>query len=212
MKNFLSDHAKIRLAERSRLPEEDLLRLLNGEYSVTVSVQPGSSRLLKLIYSEPDAAHLVVVHDTVTGGVVTILHLDYEGDRVWRATKKELKLAKRLAATLPGSRIGKPVVKFLCHLVVIWLSSDSRTMRSGGGTHRFEQAPRSAEYALGDAEFVRKLLIGCQERKIPLEAVEEIILLDKDQHLVVKIPWNLLDNFRDDAQICDESVASDRRP
>jgi hypothetical protein len=200
MKNFLSDHAKIRLAERSRLTEEDLLELLDNQLCVTVGVLTCSSRFYKLIYSRPDAAHLVVVHDMVKGGVVTILHLDHEGERVWRVTKKELKRAKQLGSSA-GAGVDHnipPLPGVLCWINLILNPGGFRTFRASCGTYRFAEMPTNADDALRDPGFVEELSRRLQERKIPMEAVEEILLTDKDQHIVLRLPWHVLENFPDD--------------
>lgn len=208
MKNFLSDHAKIRLAERSRLTEEALLRLINRQLCVTVSVQAGSPRLLKLIYSEPDAAYLVIVHDVVTCGVVTILNLDYEGERACKVSKKELRQAKGLAAAMPGSCIGKLPAGSRSYIVAIWISSGFQSVVVECGSHFFAEEPRDAEDALGHPGFMEKLLNRMRKNKVPFEAVEEILLTDRDRHIVLRLPWHTLENFRGNVRMNDESAQS----
>jgi hypothetical protein len=198
MKNFLSDHAKIRLKERSRITEEALLRLLDRQLSVTVGGMPSSCRLYRLIYSTPDAAHLVVVHDMVMSGVVTILHHDCEGGRIWRVSKKELKRAKRLASALPGSCLANPPASSRLHIVVIWISSGFQSVVVECGSHFFAEKPRDTEDALGHPGFMEKLLNRMRKNKVPVEAVEEILLTDCDRHIVLRLPWHVLENFRED--------------
>jgi hypothetical protein len=199
MKNFLSDHARIRLKERTSLTEDVLIRLLNSQYCVTVSVQPFSNLLHKLIYSEPDARHFVVVHDVVTGKVITILHLDYEGERAWKVTKKELKLAVRLAspASLGMYRPNPPRPGVRCLINLILYPSGFRPVRAACGSHRFAEMPRDADAALRDPGFVEKISSSFQEKLIPFEEVEEILLTDSDHHVVLRLPWNVLEKVMD---------------
>ncbi|MEI6195194.1 MAG: hypothetical protein WCS42_12775 [Verrucomicrobiota bacterium] len=73
----LTQHAAIRLSERSKLSPESLTRLLDNGVTIPVALQNGGRHAKRLLYSSPDHAWLIVVQDADDGGILTVMPLDY---------------------------------------------------------------------------------------------------------------------------------------
>lgn len=105
----LSDHAKIRLAERSQLDEMTLVAMLNQQMGRKISVTKCRSHLAhRLYWSSADQDFYVAIQDVVTGTVLTLLTLSmyeafYPGVACVKAQRKVMNQAI-LAGYAPPER------------------------------------------------------------------------------------------------------------
>ena len=146
--------------------------------------------------------HFVAIQDVATGEVITILPIDYHENLAWQISEKKLRQAVfRLSPTMhsalyPAKKTAPaPGIKFYISLVLY--SPGLRVTRKNFGSHRFSERPAKADDALGDPEFVEKLIQRFRERQVPILTVEEILLADQKHDYLLTIPWNTLANFQD---------------
>lgn len=212
MEPRLTYHAAQRLDERTTLFEDELLRLIHNGRCVIVGIEPYTNRLHKLIYSEPDKTHFVAIQDMATGEVITILPIDYHENLAWKISAKKLKQAVfRVSPTLysalyPAEEAAlAPGIK--CNITLVFHSPGLRAIRKNFGSHRFSERPTNADDALGDPDFVEKLIHRFRERQVPISTVEEILLADQKHDYLLTIPWDTLANFQDDIESSEQDGA-----
>lgn len=70
-------HARERADQRLSIPDDELADMLDWGLTVTIKEETGSTRAHRLFYSHPDQQCFVVVQDTRTKTVVTILPVDF---------------------------------------------------------------------------------------------------------------------------------------
>ena len=179
--------------ERTTLYEDELFGLIDNRRCVIVGIEPYTNRLHKLIYSVSDKAHFVAIQDMATGEVITILPIDYHENLAWKISQKKLKQAVfRVSPSLhavlyPAEETAlAPGIK--CNISLIFHSPGLRPIRKNFGSHRFSERPANADDALGDPEFVEKLIQRFRERQVEISAVEEIFLADQKHDYLLTIP------------------------
>lgn len=79
----LRNHASLRIGQRLRISEQEVLDILKYDICVTIHVEKGTNVVQKLFFSTPDKAWFVAVINIVTRQVITVtpFHRD-EGSRV----------------------------------------------------------------------------------------------------------------------------------
>ncbi len=208
MEARLTKHATQRLAERTTLTHDKLFGLIHNQLCVIVGIEPFSNRLHKLIYSESDKTHFVVIQDMANGEVITILPLDYHENLAWKISEKKLQLAVfKVSPELHSSlypeeeAANDPSIRCSFQLTLFLNSPGLQSIRKSFGSHQFSKRPTSADDALSDPEFVDKLMQRFSERQIPIRAVEHILLADSKHDYILIIPWVTLESFEDDIEI-----------
>lgn len=74
---LLTTHAKARLAERSKMHEEELLdQLNNGNVGIKLGVSKETNLAHRLVWSEADNNHIVIIQDVINGSVLTVLTIE----------------------------------------------------------------------------------------------------------------------------------------
>lgn len=96
MFTFFSKHALQRLAERTSVPPESFVDLLEKKIFINVGNAPGFNREHLLFYSPEDNNFFVAVRDYLTGTVVTVLPLDFHENLAWRIKPDDCDRAKSL--------------------------------------------------------------------------------------------------------------------
>lgn len=71
----LTEHARIRIAERFRMPPEALVAALDSLKAKRLGVSWDTRMAHFLVWSQVDGAHAVAIQNVVTGQVVTVLTL-----------------------------------------------------------------------------------------------------------------------------------------
>ena len=174
-------------------------RLLDQNLTVSVGVEPFTRRRHRLLYSEPDKAHFVVIQDFETGEVVTLLPIDYHENLAWQLSQKSLRKAvwlvsPQLCQMFYGvSPVPAPGSK--CQVTGVFFAEGMSSRNYHLGSHRFERLPENPEDALADEGFIEKLLTKVQKKGLKLESLEEIVLFEERSGAVCKIPWHVIDGF-----------------
>lgn len=88
-RDIFSEHALIRIKERTKLSGHAIAQLLDGHYVVVMGAKPGLHRNHILFYSEPDDDYFIIIQDALDGTCVTVLPLDYHGNLAWNATPSQ---------------------------------------------------------------------------------------------------------------------------
>lgn len=94
-----SQHAFIRIAQRSVLSCEEIAEILDQKRCLSVGKAPGFNREHWLFYSPEDHCCFVAIQDMMSGTVVTILPTDYHKKLAWEINPADCERAKGLATT-----------------------------------------------------------------------------------------------------------------
>lgn len=105
-----SQHAFLRLKQRSSLFCEEVSALLDSGLTVNVGSEVACNRDHLLFYSSQDDCCLIAIQDVLTGKVVTILPLDYHENLAWPVSDAQQEKAKALAMTLTRKGPSKQAV------------------------------------------------------------------------------------------------------
>jgi len=104
-----SHHARKRIAQRCKLDERRLIKMLDQGLCVDLGRKPGCDRRHWLFFSIPDQHAFVALRDDTTGTMVTVLPLDYHETLAWQVTATQIEQARLLAArrtsVLPDLRL-----------------------------------------------------------------------------------------------------------
>ncbi len=93
---YFSKHAFKRMAQRTKLPCEEVARILDQGLTLNTGRKPGFNRNHLLFYSIIDDDFFVAIQDEVTGTVVTVLPLDYHANLAWRISAEDCSKAKKI--------------------------------------------------------------------------------------------------------------------
>jgi hypothetical protein len=94
-----SQHAFVRIAQRSALSCEEIAEILDQKRCISVGKAPGFNREHWLFYSPEDCCCFVAIQDMMSGTVVTILPLDYHKKLAWEINPADCARAKELVTT-----------------------------------------------------------------------------------------------------------------
>lgn len=92
--SFLSDHADLRVAQRTSLSPNEITEQIDRRACLSLGCVPGFNKEHLLLYSAPDDACFVVVRDTLCGTVITVLPLNYHD--AWPVSDAQCDQAKGL--------------------------------------------------------------------------------------------------------------------
>jgi hypothetical protein len=92
-----SQHAFIRIAQRTALSCEEIAEILDQKRCISVGKAPGFNREHWLFYSIKDQCCFVAIQDTMSGTVITILPMDYHKTLAWEINSTDCEQAKKLA-------------------------------------------------------------------------------------------------------------------
>ena len=92
---ILSNHAKSRLSERFEIDEANLLDQINhGDMGVKLGVSTESHLVHRLIWSDLDNDHIVLIQDVINGVILTVLTIEmYKRDYSDRVDEKKISRA-----------------------------------------------------------------------------------------------------------------------
>lgn len=93
-----SRHALKRIEQRTSLTYLEIAKILDCHMFVDIGREPGFNREHRLFYNIKDSAHFIAIQDIHTGGVVTILPLDYHENISWKIKGNQLKAAQLIAS------------------------------------------------------------------------------------------------------------------
>lgn len=95
-KSVFTYHAYVRLRERFKITDVKLLELLNtGMLGMRLGISRETHLIHRLLWSEEDQDHIVVVQNVVNGEILTLLTVDmYRRDYPTQLSDKKLKKAK----------------------------------------------------------------------------------------------------------------------
>jgi hypothetical protein len=96
----LSRHARVRVRQRARLSDAQVLRLIERGLCVRTGIAPASNREHPAFDSQPDDAVFVAIHDDLRGRLVTVLPLAYHRQLAWEVSMADQARAKAL---VPGA-------------------------------------------------------------------------------------------------------------
>lgn len=92
-----SQHAFVRIAQRSALSCEEIAEILDQKRCISVGKAPGFNREHWLFYSLDDQCCFVAIQDTMSGTVITVLPMDYHKKLAWEVKSTDCAHAKKLA-------------------------------------------------------------------------------------------------------------------
>jgi len=92
----LTIHAKIRLHERFKMAEEELLDQMDAKLYVPLSREKTSTKVYRLIYSRDDAGWIVVIQDYYNKEIISVLPPKYFEDKNRKLKPEERREAKRI--------------------------------------------------------------------------------------------------------------------
>lgn len=96
-----SRHAFERIEQRTKLPCEEIARILDRKLALNTGRKPGFNRNHLLFYSAPDDDFYVAIQDGLTGTIVTVLPLDYHANLAWSVPPEDCIKAKKLYLNAP---------------------------------------------------------------------------------------------------------------
>ncbi|WP_108651338.1 hypothetical protein [Dongshaea marina] len=99
--SHFSQHAQLRLDQRSTLTCHECAKLLDCQVFVKVGEEPGFNREHRLFYSVQDGSYYVAIQDIHTGSIVTILPPEYYRNLCWSIKDHQFIAAKEAALNPP---------------------------------------------------------------------------------------------------------------
>lgn len=93
----ITDHARLRLMQRSRLPRHVLTDMIDKREYVDFGSKPGILKKHILIYSRLDEGWYVLIRDITSGCIVTVLPEDYHDSSFIKIKESDKKSAYDLA-------------------------------------------------------------------------------------------------------------------
>lgn len=100
----ITDHARLRLMQRSRLPLHVLTDMLDKREYVDLGSKPGILKEHLLIYSRLDERWYVLIRDITSGSIVTVLPENYHDSSFIKIKESDKQSAYDLAYKGRGSR------------------------------------------------------------------------------------------------------------
>ena len=100
----ITDHARLRLMQRSRLPLHVLTDMLDKREYVDLGSKPGILKEHLLIYSRLDERWYVLIRDITSGSIVTVLPENYHDSSFIKIKESDKQSAYDLANKGRGSR------------------------------------------------------------------------------------------------------------
>lgn len=100
----ITDHARLRLTQRSRLPLYVLTDMIDKNEYVDLGSKPGILKKHILIYSRLDEGWYVLIRDITSGCIVTVLPENYHDSSFIKIKESDKKSAYDLAFKVRSSR------------------------------------------------------------------------------------------------------------
>ncbi|MBR7606734.1 hypothetical protein KC225_23875 [Klebsiella pneumoniae] len=100
----ITDHARLRLMQRSRLPLHVLTDMIDKNEYVDLGSKPGILKKHILIYSRLDEGWYVLIRDITSGCIVTVLPENYHDSSFIKIKESDKKSAYDLAFKVRSSR------------------------------------------------------------------------------------------------------------
>ncbi|WP_154974900.1 hypothetical protein [Klebsiella grimontii] len=100
----ITDHARLRLMQRSRLPLHALTDMIDKREYVDLGSKPGILKKHILIYSRLDEGWYVLIRDITSGCIVTVLPENYHDSSFIKIKESDKKSAYDLAFKVRASR------------------------------------------------------------------------------------------------------------
>lgn len=100
----ITDHARLRLMQRSRLPLHVLTDMIDKNEYVDLGSKPGILKKHILIYSRLDEGWYVLIRDITSGCIVTVLPESYHDSSFIKIKESDKKSAYDLAFKVRSSR------------------------------------------------------------------------------------------------------------
>jgi len=192
---LLTNHAKERLAERTKLSVEMFAQQFDNFETVSVGYRRAAGHWHRLFYSLPDEKYFVAIQDMRNGDVITVLPLEYHETLAWPISDKSkrralLKVKPELIEVLPDRP--SPIVRSVgTKAEITAISIDGA--RTNFGSHRFAATINTSEAALADDTFISKVLMKSASRGVPLASIDKLLLYDRHDSHLVTISWNDLE-------------------
>ena len=80
MLDNLTDHAKQRIKERTKIDTKEITKIINNKKYIDLGTKPGILKRHLLFYSLVDDNYFVIIQDTVDGGILTVLTEEYQNN------------------------------------------------------------------------------------------------------------------------------------
>ena len=172
-KTKLTEHALMRLSERTSMSPQSLCGILDGDEFVSLGAEKDSNRLSKLFFSKDNEQFFIAIQDENTRHVVTILTIEYWHNlsekffsRKLTVTRKQLLKAIEIADPSNELLTHCPVmqrqsVNFLLHALVSDDVKMKMTLVGGGGINISVLCLNSTESVINiiKPQFIEKLNI-----------------------------------------------------
>ena len=165
--SHFSQHALVRIAQRTKLTCEDIARILDRKLTLNIGRKPGFNRRHLLFYSALDDEFYVAIQDELTGTVVTVLTLEYHANLAWSVSLEECARVKNIyLSTLedkPKLLTIKPSVFIISgHFLDHAGYQKTKVIRKISS----EPYENNAKKLLSDREFFSKLNVFATEKQI----------------------------------------------
>ncbi len=198
----LTDHAKMRLKERTSLDESAFVAQLANYQTVSVGYRRGVNHWHRLFFSAADRCHFVAIQDISNGDIITILPLDYHENLAWRIDEVAKENAVYKASPeIHAELYPPPATPTRSAKMAITGVFAPKSKKENLGSYRFQDVPSSAAAALADDIFVSKLFQKLDQRGAKLEQLEEILLYNKKTGHFLKLGWHSIDAFALDFEL-----------
>lgn len=180
---FLTEHAGVRVRQRTKLDPEEVKRLVNLPDPQFVGYQPDDNRVHILLYSVPDSAHFVAAVNLRTKAVATVITLAQYQLRYGCIDDGRL----RSAMVDAGVRdIGTGLIVRVRHY-----TADGKLKTRNFGRWSGVTLKRSPDSLASDASLRPLLKAKCAELGICYDSLYDVTVRLREKDIPVLLPMRL---------------------
>lgn len=200
MNQVLTYHAKERVAERTKMDEDEVLAILGSHQHIVVGIEPFTDKVHKLYYSIVDESHFVAVQNNSTGEVVTVLPIEFRSYLDQSIPDKKIReavfrVSPEMHDEMYPDGICTSLVGLNCEIMAVINTFEGGSTKISLGNHQFADPCLELIDALADPVFAEKVLVKLCKRRLDVSDVEEIVISNKRSDFYVVIPWEFWEPF-----------------
>lgn len=171
--SVFTSHAQERLSERFEISEEQLLEQLNvGRLGVKLGVSKETHLVHRLIWSEYDNNHIVIIQDVINGSILTVLTVDmYRRDYPERLNDKRIQKAIN---QLKNRKSKMDVCPQKPSISAIFVFDDGRRLVRSIGKWKEKISMEEIEYLGSRQEFWDWVLESIAKKELPLNDLQYV--------------------------------------